>query len=195
MQPTPIHHNGRRTPHNLSRGSKHGVFSALVHVARLSMLAMTTIHGRIIYFVVIILAAMAVASKAEARSLKDEHHCLALTLYWEARGEGHRGMTAVGWTVLNRVRSSLFPSTPCDVVFQGGERPPCQFSYWCDGKSDWPRDRHGWKTALVIAATLLVSPPRDPTYGALFYHSIAIRNPWKRKRIRTTRIGRHIFYR
>ena len=126
---------------------------------------MTTIHGRNISLVVIIIVAMSVSSDAEARSLQDEHHCLALTLYWEARGEGHRGMTAVGWTVLNRVRSSYFPSTPCDVVFQGGEQPPCQFSYWCDGKSDRPRDRRGWKTALVIAANLLVDPPRDPTYG------------------------------
>ena len=156
---------------------------------------MITIHGRIFSLVAFILTSICVSSEAESRSLKDEQYCLALTLYWEARGEGHRGMTAVGWTVLNRVRSRNFPSTPCDVVFQGGEQPPCQFSYWCDGKSDRPRDRRDWITALMIAAELLVDPPRDPTYGALFYHSTSIGVPWRRQRLRTTRIGRHIFYR
>lgn len=82
---------------------------------------MTTIHGRFISLVMIIIVAISVSSDVDARSLKDEHHCLAFTLYWEARGEGGRGMTAAGWMVLNRVRSGFFPSTPCDVVFQGGE--------------------------------------------------------------------------
>ena len=130
---------------------------------------------------------------ANAASMSEEQHCLALSIYWEARGEGRHGMIAVGWTVLNRVRSRLFPATPCEVVRQGGERPPCQFSWWCDGKSDRPRDRDSWQSALRISAELLVKPPRDPTAGSLFYHSTAIRSPWNR--VRTTRIGRHVFYR
>lgn len=132
-------------------------------------------------------------SRAAAASIKEEQQCLALTLYWEARGEGREGMIAVGWTVLNRVRSRRFPGTPCEVVRQGGERPPCQFSWWCDGKSDRPRDLRSWQAAQIIAAELLQSPPRDPTSGALFYHSTGVRSPWKRDR--TARIGRHVFYR
>lgn len=138
---------------------------------------------------------MSLSSEVGARSLKDEQHCLALTLYWEARGEGRQGMTAVGWTVLNRVHSRDFPSTPCAVVFQGGERGPCQFSYWCDGKNDRPRNRREWQAALIIAGDLLVDPPSDPTHGSLFYHSTSVRVPWKRPRVRTARIGQHIFYR
>jgi len=153
------------------------------------------IHGRIIFLLVTVLVAMSISGKAEAHSLKDEQYCLALTLYWEARGEGRRGMTAVGWTVLNRVRSPHFPSTPCAVVFEGGEQRPCQFSYWCDGKSDRPRNRRDWQNALLIAADLLVNPPPDPTHGSLFYHSTSIGVPWKRARTRTARIGRHVFYR
>lgn len=130
-----------------------------------------------------------------ARSLEDEHHCLSLALYWEARGESNSGMIAVGWTILNRARSKDFPATPCAVVFEGGEQAPCQFSWWCDGKSDRPRDRDSWIQARVIAARLLVDPPPDPTGNALFYHSTSIRVPWKRKRTRTRRIGNHIFYR
>ncbi|NOX70731.1 MAG: cell wall hydrolase [Gammaproteobacteria bacterium] len=131
----------------------------------------------------------------QAKNLRAEHHCLALALYWEARGESRLGMVAVGWTILNRTRSRDFPGTPCAVVYQGGEQPPCQFSWWCDGKSDRPRDRSGWIAARAIAADLLVDPPPDPTGGALFYHSSHIKIPWKRKRTRTTRIGHHIFYR
>ncbi len=118
---------------------------------------------------------------------------MALTLYWEARGEGRKGMTAVGWTVLNRVKHREFPSTVCGVAYQGGETPPCQFSWWCDGRSDHPGERESWRTALTLAGELLSRPPSDPTHGALFYHSTAIKAPWKRNR--TAKIGSHIFYR
>src|SRR5512138_3416893 len=39
-----------------------------------------------------------------AASANAEQQCLAMAMYWEARGEGLLGMTAVGWTVLNRMR-------------------------------------------------------------------------------------------
>jgi len=145
--------------------------------------------------VLLCLMAPLYVSDAEARSMEAEHQCLALALYWEARGETRRGMIAVGWTILNRARSAEFPGTPCAVIYQGGEQPPCQFSWWCDGKSDRPRDRDSWIQARVIAAELLMNPPPDPTGKALFYHSSSIGVPWKRKRTRTTRIGNHIFYR
>lgn len=132
---------------------------------------------------------------SEARNMEVEHQCLALALYWEARGETHSGMVAVGWTILNRTHSSEFPETPCGVVLQGGERTGCQFSWWCDGKSDRPDNRNSWIKARVIAARLLTDPPPDPTGNALFYHSTSIGVPWIRKRTRTVRIGNHIFYR
>ncbi len=132
---------------------------------------------------------------AGARTVAEEHSCLALSIYWEARGEQRAGMYAVGWVVLNRVASREFPATLCDVVRQGGERPPCQFSWWCDGKSDRPRDRASWTTAQLIAATLLSKPPPDPTKGALFFHSVDVRVPWRKARNKTAEIGRHVFYR
>lgn len=143
----------------------------------------------------ILLATLLCASDVRASNLQEEHHCLSLALYWEARGESPRGMIGVGWTILNRTNSPHFPGTPCAVIYQGGEQRPCQFSWWCDGKSDRPRDRRSWSRARVIAADLLTKPPPDPTHGALFYHSTTIRTPWKRKRTRTVRIGNHIFYR
>ncbi len=150
---------------------------------------------RTILVVLISVIACVIPSESNARTLRQEQNCLALTIYWEARGESRHGMIAVGWTVLNRVQSKHFPSAPCDVVRQGGEQSPCQFSWWCDGRSDRPRDRDSWRTALLVAARLLVNPPPDPTGGALFYHSTDIKVPWRRKRARTARIGAHVFYR
>lgn len=126
---------------------------------------------------------------------RHQQECIALAMYWEARGEGPRGMEAVGWTILNRTNSSHFPSTPCEVVFEGGERPGCQFSWYCDGSSDRPRDWRSWQQAMQIAGELLTEPQPDPTAGALFFHSDDIGNPWRRSRVRTAKIGGHVFYR
>ena len=124
-----------------------------------------------------------------------EAHCLALAIYWEAKNEDEEGMLAVASVVLNRVAHPQFPETVCGVVKQGGEAPPCQFSWWCDGKSDRPQEPQAWATASRIAVRAVHEPPSDRTQGALFFHNTKIATPWLRKRQRTVQIGRHIFYR
>lgn len=124
-----------------------------------------------------------------------EQECLALAMYWEARGEGAAGMSAVGWTILNRVASPAFPATACAVIYDGGEIPPCQFSWYCDGRSDRPREWSSWQLAMRVAARLLTQPPADPTSGALYFHSTSVRSAWHRRFERTARIGGHVFYR
>lgn len=119
--------------------------------------------------------------------------CVALAMYWEARGEGEDGMLAVGSVIRNRVSDPRFPSTYCGVVHQGGETPPCQFSWWCDGKSDRPTDAALWATAQSLAERMLVDPPPDATAGALFFHNVGMRSPWRRQH--TATIGNHVFYR
>lgn len=130
-----------------------------------------------------------------ARLSVREQECLALAMYWEARGEGDDGMTAVGWTILNRKASPEFPSTSCAVVYDGGETPPCQFSWYCDGRSDRPREWSSWQSAMRIAARLLTRPPDDPTNGALYFHSAKLHSAWHRRLVRTARVGGHVFYR
>jgi spore germination cell wall hydrolase CwlJ-like protein len=127
-----------------------------------------------------------------AAAAKAQQQCLAMAMYWEARGEGPGGMTAVGWTVLNRTRSGRFPTTPCEVVHQGGQQWPCEFEFWCDGRSDRPRESNSWQSAMSIAAQLLHHPPADPTRGALYFHGGGVRMP---HHVRTRRIGGHVFYR
>lgn len=126
----------------------------------------------------------------------DEINCLALTLYWEAKTEGRDGMLAVGWVVLNRMAHSEFPDLVCEVVRQGGEVPGCQFSYWCDGKSDTPRDEALWTLARELASQLVSDPPPDPTSGALFFHADYLNGvDWSPAHERTVQIGRHVYYR
>ena len=78
--------------------------------------------------------------------------CLADNIYFEARNQGLAGQLAVVNVVVNRVADSRYPDTICEVVKQGptrlswkgtGELIPirnrCQFSWYCDGKSDIPK--------------------------------------------------------
>lgn len=126
----------------------------------------------------------------------EAHHCLALTLYWEARGEGRESMIAIGSVVFNRIQSPDFPDTVCTVVREGGETPPCQFSYWCDGRTDVPpEDGETWQLAQDVAAEMLENRPEDPTDSALFYHADHMDAPWTIPRRRTAVIGGHVFYR
>lgn len=131
---------------------------------------------------------------AQARD-SDDKHCLALAIYWEARAESAHGMLAIASVILNRVRHAQFPDTVCEVVHEGGETPPCQFSWWCDGKSDVPRESGAWWRAQAMAEAALSSPPYDGTAGALFFHADYIATPWAVPRTRTVQIGRHVFYR
>jgi hypothetical protein len=100
------------------------------------------------------------SSEAAIENRSEATRCLALALYWEAKTEGRAGMLAVGSVVLNRVAHPEFPDTVCGVVKEGGEQPPCQFSWWCDGQSDRPTETRAWDLARHLAATILAHPPR-----------------------------------
>lgn len=120
--------------------------------------------------------------------------CMALTLYWEAEAEGHDGMLAVAAVVFNRVEHPSFPAGICGVVQQGGEAPPCQFSWWCDGKSDRPADASAWAQSRALAAEILAGKGADPTGGALWYHADYVAPPWREHLVSGPKIGRHQFY-
>ncbi len=147
---------------------------------------------------VAILLAMAMVfygGQALAKS-NDELTCLALNVYHEARGENHEGMRAVAHVTMNRVRSSRFPDTVCEVVRQGSMRRggACQFSWWCDGKSDRPSDRRAWERAQHVAFDVLMGADEDLTEGSLWYHHIYIKPVWRTRLVKFALIGDHMFY-
>ncbi len=128
--------------------------------------------------------------------VKGEIECLALTIYFEARGESDRGKLAVGHVVMNRAQHPLFPGEVCQVVRQGGDklRYRCQFSWWCDGRSDRPRDRRAWAVSRALAGLVYWDYSQDPTAGALWYHADYARPSWRRDLTPGPTIGRHVFY-
>ncbi len=122
--------------------------------------------------------------------------CLALNIYFEARNESLEGKRAVGHVVMNRVRDAAFPASVCQVVRAGGEKVPgrCQFSWWCDGRSDTPVDNLAWRESREIAWDILRGVSRDPTRGALWYHADYVSPAWRADLPSGLQIGRHIFY-
>ena len=79
--------------------------------------------------------------------------CLAMAVYYEARGENLDGMTHVAQVIVNRKNHSDFPDTICGVVKEdrGSKSYDCQFSFYCDGKAENPRDLVAWSTAKDVA--------------------------------------------
>ena len=122
--------------------------------------------------------------------------CLALNIYHEARGEPQDGQLAVAQVVMNRVADQRFPNNVCGVVKQGGEvaRGRCQFSWWCDGRSDRPGDARAWQESLALAQGVLAGEFEDPTGGALWYHADYVAPAWGMAIKKGPKIGRHIFY-
>ena len=149
--------------------------------------------------VVLVLAGYLVAPTPAAAAgvdVRRELECLALTIYFEARGEPDEGKIAVGHVVMNRASHPLFPNQVCEVVQQGGEklRFRCQFTWWCDGRSDRPREWRAWEKSKALARRIYWDYSRDPTAGALWYHADYARPKWRNDLNRGLKIGRHIFY-
>ena len=131
--------------------------------------------------------------------------CLALNTYHEAKNQSMVGQVATAQVVMNRVADSRYPNTVCEVVKQGPKykgsdvpvRHKCQFSWFCDGKSDEPKkDSEAWFKAqdyarIVLSGRIVL----DVTEGATHYHATYVRPSWAKTKTRTTRIESHIFYR
>ena len=157
--------------------------------------------------------AMVEAPEDKSASIK----CLAMNMYHEARGQGSAGLLGVSSVVMNRVRDKRFPSTICEVVHQGPTRESwktrqtsdpndakfypiknrCQFSWYCDGRSDEPKDKKTYERLLTIATSIVYNKINfiDITDGATHYHADYVKPAWAKVKTRTTRIGNHIFYR
>ena len=130
--------------------------------------------------------------------------CLALNTYHEAKNQSMVGQIAVAEVVMNRVADGRYPNTVCEVVKQGPKykgsdipvRHKCQFSWFCDGKSDLPKNEKAWKKAQDYAYLVLYNRITiDLTEGATHYHATYVKPAWAKTKTRTTRIETHIFYR
>ena len=148
---------------------------------------------------------MMTSMKAEAYDANGEAFCLAKNIYFEAGNQPLIGKVAVSHVVLNRVDSSLYPDTICDVVYQSrwrinwkGEEVPvrnmCQFSWFCDGKSDEPVDSKTWIESMLIARRVIEGEWSDVTEGATHYHADSVLPYWASSLNRTVTVDNHLFY-
>ena len=138
--------------------------------------------------------------------------CLAKNIYFEAGVESTAGKLAVANVTLNRTLGDNYPNTICEVVHEGIHRynakieeyvpvrDRCQFSWYCDGLLDEPREGRTWESAQELAKRVLVNHYDraliDITDGATHYHANWMETypSWsKRKKIMAS-IDRHIFY-
>jgi spore germination cell wall hydrolase CwlJ-like protein len=126
--------------------------------------------------------------------LDDAITCLARTIYWEARGEESASMEAVASVVMNRLGHEGFPGTICAVVRQGNEQGACQFSWWCDGRSDQAKEDESYATAREIARRALNLQLGDRTRGALYFHHRGVTPGWAAEYVKTVEIGEFVFY-
>jgi spore germination cell wall hydrolase CwlJ-like protein len=134
------------------------------------------------------------ASKKTERDLA----CLARNIYHEARGEPLAGQYAVAEVTLNRVASSRFPDTVCEVVFEQRwdwirKRHVGAFS-WTELDSRHQGDSEAFKHARKIAEQVYKKQVKPRVDDALFYHATSIHPSWARTKHKVASIGRHIFY-
>ena len=157
------------------------------------------------------LVATTSVDKAEVDKFRHtEATCLAKNMYYEARNQGLAGQLAVSLVVMNRVKDSRYPNTVCGVVEQGPTRESwkkngtfypirnrCQFSWFCDGKSDEPKEPTTYKRLLDLALVLVYDDIQivDFTEGATHYHADYVYPAWRKSKTKTVEIADHIFYR
>ena len=130
-----------------------------------------------------------------------EKKCLSTAIYNEARGESVDGQWAVANVIINRAMSKKFPTTLCGVVFQNAEQGyhHCQFTFACDGKSDFGTERGAWAKATKMADAAYREFKDGDTPGvipknALYYHTVSVNPGWSNKFKRVATIGAHEFY-
>ena len=133
-------------------------------------------------------------NRTESRELT----CLALNVYYEARGEPLAGMYAVAEVTMNRVASHRYPDTVCGVVYE---------KRW-----DWLRKRNvgafswtefdvvphpeglQWKQARKVADDVYNGKQPAVLNGAMHYHANYIRPSWAAGQEPLARVGQHVFY-
>lgn len=127
-----------------------------------------------------------------------ELDCLAKNIYYEAGTEPFEGKVAVAQVTINRTKSGKFPKDICAVVYERNlvyNNLICQFSWYCDSKAKVrPIHAATYKESEAVAKKVLLEGFKLDIIkeDVLYYHADYINPGWKR--IRVTKIGKHIFY-
>ena len=143
--------------------------------------------------------------------ITDEVYCLAEAIYFEAGNQPVAGKIAVADVIINRKWAEEYPDTICEVVHQGPVRESwkkdgtfypirhkCQFSYFCDGRSDTPKYGPTWHDSIIISEFVIMerdfATPLDSVEGATHYHATYVHPHWADHMQRVVQIEDHVFY-
>lgn len=170
------------------------------------------VNAIVIGSMVIVFAFAVTEARADARLSvisEQDRVCLARNIFFEARNQSTEGQVAVAWVTINRMESAQFPSTICNVVRQARRdangnplRHKCQFSWYCDGKSDRiPKNaiaQQAWAKAQLVAEVVLLDWARakvtSPVLNATYYHADYVNPRWAKSFERVAVVDDHIFY-
>ena len=130
----------------------------------------------------------------------DEVKCLAKNIFYEAQNQPVYGMLAIADVTLNRVNDPRWPSTVCAVVEQRRwirKRLICQFSWFCDGKSDSPKPEaiEAFSLSYMLATVRLQHRDMSVLPADIYwYHNDTVQPYWASAYRLYTTIGDHTFY-
>ena len=128
--------------------------------------------------------------KHKIRLKNKEYNVLLRIVEAEAGGEDITGKMLVANVIMNRVKSSRFPDTVTEVVYQTNSKGKAQFSPTVDGRMDSVT-----VTEETEEAVILVLCGEDSSNGALYFRSTRIENAWHDEALRLVMThGNHIFY-
>ena len=120
---------------------------------------------------------------------KNDVECLTKNIYYEARGEDHRGKYAVGHVTLNRLKTGYWGNSICKVVYAKK-----QFSWTLAKKLPRP-DNKLWAESEAIARSVLAGYRVRGLIKSLYYHATYIKDPkWADTQHEAGQIGNHVFY-
>jgi spore germination cell wall hydrolase CwlJ-like protein len=139
---------------------------------------------------------------------EEDKICLQQNIFFEARNQSTLGQVAVAWVTINRMESNSYPDTICGVVKQANKdengnliKHKCQFSWYCDGKSDKIPDnviaQKAWEKAGIVAEVVLYDWAKgkmSPVQNSVMYHADYVSPYWSNSYDRVVKIDSHIFY-
>lgn len=111
---------------------------------------------------------------------------LARLIYAEAQGQPYKAEEAVGAVVVNRVKSSAWPNTISDVIYQR-INGYYQFTPVLNGWINKPASAEARQAALDALSGY------DPTNGAQFYFDDSTTNTWLWSKPIALRVGNMVF--
>lgn len=132
------------------------------------------------------------------KSQEKDYECMKEALWYEARGEGERGLQAVAQVIINRSNSKLYSGDVCKVIhakkqfsyrnaYKAGK--PVKINFKKHEEETYAKVSNIAKQAILGASKSLIKPT------TLWYHTKQVRPKWNYSKIEVdTKIGNHVFY-